>query len=81
METNQPTDIMRDGDPFPFGKHKGTKMKDVPADYLDWLRGQPWIGQWPLVDAYIKRNKSVIDYELENEPERSSRYDWDEEKG
>jgi exodeoxyribonuclease X len=24
-----------------FGKHKGTEFKDVPRDYLAWLRGQP----------------------------------------
>jgi exodeoxyribonuclease X len=24
-----------------FGKHKGTAIKDVPADYKRWLLGQP----------------------------------------
>jgi exodeoxyribonuclease X len=24
-----------------FGKHKGTEFKDIPRDYLVWLRGQP----------------------------------------
>lgn len=28
---------MRDNDPMPFGKYKGEKMIDVPAEYLLWL--------------------------------------------
>ena len=28
---------MQDSDPFPFGKHKGTPIGDVPASYLLWL--------------------------------------------
>jgi hypothetical protein len=55
---------LRDNDPMPFGKHKGTSMKNVPADYLDWLRGQDWIAKWPMVAAYLDSNKSVIDAEL-----------------
>lgn len=31
-----------------FGKHKGTEFKDIPRDYLVWLRGQP------VLDADIK---------------------------
>jgi exodeoxyribonuclease X len=23
--------------PMPFGKHKGTKLKDLPSDYVRWL--------------------------------------------
>lgn len=26
---------------MPFGKHKGKKLADVPADYLSWLTEQP----------------------------------------
>ncbi len=26
---------------FPFGKHKGKPLTDVPDDYLTWLLGQP----------------------------------------
>ena len=22
---------------MPFGKHKGTKLKDLPSNYIDWL--------------------------------------------
>ena len=31
------TSPLRDIDSFPFGKHKGKRMQDVPAEYLDWL--------------------------------------------
>lgn len=49
---------------FPFGKHKGTPIGEVPADYLDWLDGQDWIDKHPNIKAYIKRNRKVIDIEL-----------------
>lgn len=28
------------GDTMPFGKHKGTALKDLPADYVAWLKKQ-----------------------------------------
>lgn len=28
---------LTDSDPMPFGKHKGSKMANVPADYLLFL--------------------------------------------
>jgi len=49
---------------FPFGKHKGTKIGEVPADCLDWLDGQTWIKSYPLIQGYIKRNRNCIDLEL-----------------
>jgi hypothetical protein len=51
---------------MPFGKYKGRAMKIVPATYLDWLRGQTWLEEWPLVQEYIERNADVIDQELED---------------
>lgn len=54
-----------DNDPMPFGKFKGYPMKRVPADYLDWLIGQPWINTHSRVEAYIVANKKLIDAELE----------------
>ena len=53
-----------DTDLMPFGKHKGVAMRDVPAEYLDWLIGQDWINKWPRVEAYIMQNKKAIDLEL-----------------
>ena len=55
---------LEDGSPFPFGLHRGKKMEDVPAEYLDWLRGVAWLDKWPAVREYIERNKTVIDHEL-----------------
>lgn len=57
---------LKDTDQFPFGKHKGRRMKDVPAKYLDWLSEQDWLSSWPRVRAYIEYNRSVIDKELED---------------
>jgi hypothetical protein len=52
---------------MPFGKYKGTPMKDVPASYLDWLHGQDWLVSWPQVLDYIEENRDVIDLDLELE--------------
>ena len=56
--------MLTDYDYMPFGAHINKKMKDVPAVYLDWLSGQQWIGQWPQVNDYIKRNRKAIDMDL-----------------
>ena len=32
--------------PMPFGKHKGTKLKDLPADYARWLTENLDPGSW-----------------------------------
>ncbi len=55
---------LTDNDLMPFGKYKGEKMQDVPAEYLDWFIGQNWADKWPAVVAYIEENRSAIDYEL-----------------
>ena len=55
---------MNDDDPMPFGKHKGRKMSEVPARYLDWLRDQDWLAQWPDVRSYVEDNETVLDEEL-----------------
>jgi uncharacterized protein (DUF3820 family) len=31
------TAALTDKDPMPFGKHRGTKMANIPAAYLLWL--------------------------------------------
>lgn len=58
---------MNDDSPMPFGKHKGTPMGKVPAEYLDWLIGQKWVNEWPDVRDYILNNKKAIDQELDDE--------------
>lgn len=67
---NKPTVTpLVDDDIFPFGKHReqGTRMKDVPASYLDWFDGQEWAHRWPGVVAYIEANRKYIDKELERQ--------------
>ena len=52
---------LSDLDPMPFGKHKGTPMQDVPANYLHWLwcNGKEGDKSCPVAD-YIRRNLSVL---------------------
>jgi hypothetical protein len=46
-------------------KHPNTKLKDIPASYLDWLYGQPWLRtKHPRLWAYIARHEDVITKEL-----------------
>jgi hypothetical protein len=55
-----------DDEPFPFGKHQGIRYGDVPADYLDWAAGQPWLNKFSKVAAYISKNRANIDKDLED---------------
>ena len=59
--------FLTDRDPMPFGKYEGERMENVPAAYLDWLRDQKWLKEWPAVEEYIRRNKKEIDFELKEE--------------
>lgn len=45
---------------LPWGKHKGLRMEDVPADYLLWLMEQKWLSDWPGLHAYIRKNADTI---------------------
>lgn len=45
---------------MPWGKHKGTKLEDIPADYFVWLEAQDWLKSWPGLHAYIVANWSTI---------------------
>lgn len=58
--------MLTDKSPCPVqGKHHGKPMEQVPADYLDWLVGQPWCrSKYPAVDDYVARNRKAIDLEL-----------------
>lgn len=49
---------MNDQSLMPFGKYKGRKMEDVPADYLLWLRDQKCRNQ--EVSDYIEENLSAL---------------------
>jgi uncharacterized protein (DUF3820 family) len=52
---------------MPFGIHKGKDLDNVPADYLDWLSGQDWLGKFPEISCYIIEHKKSIHAELERE--------------
>lgn len=47
---------------MPFGKHKGEKMANVPADYLLWLYENSKV--YGEVKEYIKDNLEVIKAEI-----------------
>ena len=55
-----------------FGKYKGKKMANVPADYLAWLADNPdkFANKWALsvwykeVVAYISDNAEVLAEEM-----------------
>lgn len=64
---NMPVEPLKDDDPMPIGKYKGTKMGNVPATWLDWFRDQPWARSYPKILAYINKNKEHIDRELDDE--------------
>jgi len=39
---------------MPFGKHKGTRLRDLPADYVHWLTENIDPGGW-IVQALTDR--------------------------
>ena len=49
---------MDDQSLMPFGKYKGRKMEDVPAEYLLWLRDQKCRERG--VAEYIEENLSAL---------------------
>jgi len=61
---------LTDQDLMPFGKHKDTRMEDVPASYLHWL----WTKEGGLKDEvktspvadYIRRNLAGLEKEFPN---------------
>jgi uncharacterized protein (DUF3820 family) len=49
--------------PMPFGKHKGKKMANIPADYLLHLLDNYMC--YGSVKAYIQENEDVLRKETE----------------
>lgn len=43
--------------PMPFGKWKGTKLRNVPASYLRWLKGEGCSN--PLMQKYLEKQKDL----------------------
>jgi len=54
---------MTDNSLMPFGKYRGEKMANVPADYLIWIFENNKCT--PDVAKYIAENLSVIKSEIE----------------
>ena len=54
-----------DTDGFPFGKHKGVPLQDVPAEYLHWLwtEGGLSTNNHSDVADYIRRNLTSLEQE------------------
>lgn len=51
-----------DSTPMPFGKYKGDKLANVPAEYLMWLLdNNKVIGH---LKNYIEENKDVLAIEI-----------------
>lgn len=53
---------------MPFGKHKGEKMANVPADYLIWCFDNNKCN--PAVRAYISANEHVLRFQAKQIPKR-----------
>lgn len=54
--------MLNDDSLMPWGKYKGTKMANVPADYLQWLYDNDKCSG--NVKAYIEDNLDVIELEI-----------------
>lgn len=60
--------IFTDESPMPFGKHKGEKLANVPADYLLYIYG---ISYSQGLKDYIDENRDVLNTEIQrNEKKR-----------
>jgi len=56
---------MTGDDEMPFGKHKGEKLDDVPAEYLLWLWEQEWTKtKWRSLFAYLEDCKEALEQEV-----------------
>ena len=39
---------------MPWGKHKGTRLGDLPVDYFAWFLTQDWVDKWPDLKQYAE---------------------------
>lgn len=49
--------VLGDNQPFPFGRHAGKPLTDVPDGYWDWLDGQNWFNgtSHPQAHAFMTK--------------------------
>lgn len=57
-----------DSTPMPFGKHRGTALANVPADYLLWLHKEGTSNS--MLNTYIQDNLDVLRSEVLNKADR-----------
>ncbi len=57
---------------MPWGEHKGTKLDDVPADYLIDLGRKKWLpSAWPGLWAYIRKHNDTLMQQAESSYEQA----------
>ena len=44
-----------------FGKHKGTKLDNLPDHYCRWLLSQDWIKEHPALYKYLEDNEGLFE--------------------
>jgi hypothetical protein len=64
--------ILTDESPMPFGKHEGTPMANVPANYLMWMFNswgtmKPWGAEANAVRNYIIENLDALKLEMDDD--------------
>lgn len=65
-----------------FGKHKGTKLDDVPAQYLLWCYEQDWFRRkYPEVHGYVESCLELLEEQASENSLSSTRpheFDYDD---
>ena len=59
---------------MPFGRYKGTKLANVPAEYLLWLHGNGISPQHQNLKDYIEDNMDVLKQEIGKVKARYPKY-------
>ncbi len=70
---------MNDNSLMPWGEHKGKKLGDIPAGYLLWLFGQPWIVEHRELYAYLKENEKCLLEESSEEDRQLGHVDGEDD--
>lgn len=71
MATEKMIVKLKDTDPMPFGKYKGTAMANVPAGYLIWFKENGYKNPSnTAVFKYIFDNWAAIQQEYKNEQDQ-----------
>ena len=62
---------------MPFGKHKGKRLGDIPADYLIWLYDQEWFQKFEDIFEYVAKNYQHLEKEAKQQEELFEIGDFD----